>query len=677
MELCRTRGLESHYSTQPYKSLSSIKTEDFVPSLIRFFAAKRLWILLGVMVLGVATGCHRNNTTSGYGIGWVTLTTEPHDFVSYTVTVQSVTFTGKTVGSYEAVGLPELVDFTKLRSVSELWEGASFPNDTYTQAAITLDYTSANISVLVNGVPVKCTVVDSTGAAVTTQTVTINFDPTNQLVIVPTYATTSAVRLAFDFDMALSNAVTVNTSASPVTAKIVLTPFLTAATSAMDKKLIRVRGPMVNSNVALGTYSIYVRPFFDEVNTAGTLSIFADSNSVFTVNGTSYLGATAGIGQFSQSSTGSTITSALTTYEPTATPSATAGKFHAVTVVAGSSLQDFYTVSFEGEVIARSGNTLTMRGVTYDNNAANAVLFVQTPDYIVKVGPGTIVTKDGVANQTFDYNSIAVGQHIIARGLIPSAATSAGVLTLDATSTSAVNTGSVRLISTELYGAFVSATGTLATLNLANINQYPASIYNFAGNGSSTANDPKAASFAVDFSSLSLPGLAGGDGVWFEGYMTKFGTAPPDFDAAAVNNLDGEPARLLFTWTGTGTSKPFTAISNSGLSINLSNTSLASAVLRTGAASMDLKTAALSPDIVPDTGTAPAASGLPSVYLPLFSVGPTSSDIDAFNTYSSFVTKVSSLLGASTPANVLKLSAVGSYNRATNTFTASTINVLL
>src|SRR3974390_3518002 len=131
---------------------------------------------------------------------------------------------------------------------------------------------------------------------------------------------------------------------------------MTIATSAPDMKPVRVRGPLINSSVGAGTYTVYVRPFYDEVNSLGTLSIFNDAKTVYTLNGTTYVGA-AGLATLSQTSAGSTMTAAYTTYEPTATPSTTAGIFHGTYVVAGSTLEDFYTQGLEGDIIARKGNT--------------------------------------------------------------------------------------------------------------------------------------------------------------------------------------------------------------------------------------------------------------------------------------------------------------------------------
>ncbi len=126
------------------------------------------------------------------------------------------------------------------------------PNDTYTSATIVLDYTNANIAVMVNGVPVKAKVVDTTGKAVTTQTINVTFDKAHPMVIAATYASTSALRLAVDFDLAASNVVNMATSPPTVTIK----PFMKAATSASDTKPVRVRGPLINSSVNVGTYTV-------------------------------------------------------------------------------------------------------------------------------------------------------------------------------------------------------------------------------------------------------------------------------------------------------------------------------------------------------------------------------------------------------------------------------------
>jgi hypothetical protein len=617
----------------------------------------------------VAAGCHRNNLTSGYGIGWTTLSDTPGDFTGYIVNVDSLTLTGKTVGVVTAIGAVETVDFTKLKNFSELWSAASIPNDTYTAATIVLDYTSANISVMVNGVPTKAKVVDTTGAAVTTQTINITLDPANLPVIQPTYASTSAIRLAIDFDLAASNVI--NTATSPPT--VTIKPFMTLAPSAPDTKPVRVRGPLINSSVGVGTYTVYVRPFFDEVNSLGSLSIFNDANTVYTINGTTYVGA-AGLSVLSQTSAGTTITAAYTTYQPTATLNAgvTAGKFNSTFVVAGSTLEDFYTQGLEGDVIARNGNTLTLRGSTLQLN--DGVSQYNDADAVVILGPSTIVTaEDNTTLKGLNYNSVSVGQHIIARGIYELPAS--GVVTLDATGNSSTNTGSVRLQSTELWGSLVSTAASGLVLNLQTIENWPVSDYNFTGNGSAAVVP---ASFAVNTGSLALPaGTVAGNPLWIDGITAPFGSAPPDFDAFTINTELSVPAYLQVDWPS-GTIAPFTAATDAGLTINLANANLKAAVIRIGSESIDLTApATVTPLIVAQTPPA-ATAGLPPVFLPLFSIGGlTAADtttIAVYNTFATFVTKLPTAIATATPA--LHFVATGLYNRGNNTFTASRIDLV-
>ncbi len=689
-------------------------------SLFSKYARKSLSALLCAAAV-FAAGCHNNNNTSGYGVAWVTLTDTPGDFTSYIVNVDSVSLTGKNVGEITALATVETVDFTKLKNISELWGSASIPNDTYTAATITLDYTSAVINVMVNGVPKLATVVGPGGSTVTTVAVTVSLDPTNALVVIPTYATTFATRLAIDFNLPASNVV--DYTASPP--KVTINPFMTVATSPADNKPIRVRGPLINSSIDEDTYTVYVRPFYDEVDSLGSLTMFNDASTIYSINGTTYVGS-AGLNVLSQLSAGTTMTAAYTTLQPTATPSAGAGIFHSVYVVAGSTLEDQYTEGIEGDVIARSGNTLTLRGATLFINTAEVATYINSPDSVVLLGPGTIVTADGTAAlPDLDYKSISVGQHVTARGIYTLPAS--GVTTLDATGTSSTNTGSVRIQSTEAWGPLVSAATGSLVMNLQTINDWPVSIFNFAGTGATTSQNSSPAAYAVETGTLTVPtGTVAGDPLWIDGVISPFGAAPPDFHAFSVNNeasvqVVNVPANTLSTATaGTltcgqgnqvcvpasmqvywakGTATPFATLTDSGMTINLSNTSLTSGIIRIGPESIDLSTLAATPTIVPvpapPTGTpgAAGAAGLPAVFLPLFAVGnpvtssattttlPTAATststttLHVFNSYASFVTEVNALMTASDPA--VQFEATGFYNRTTNTFSASSINVVL
>jgi hypothetical protein len=680
-----------------------------------------------------AAGCHRASNISNYGLAWVTVSSEPggslatglvgagsplkYDFTNYIVKISSIVFTRSDGQQFEGLGTPEIVDFAQLQKNSELWGTATIPNGTYTSATITLDYTdvaaggSSVITAMINGVATQATVTDTkgnTGANMTSFAEVVTFDPANPLVVTPTYASTSATRVAINLDLGASGYLNYDGT----TLTYVANPFLTIGILPSDDKLIRIRGPLINTNNTIttggstGTYSVYVRPFHDEVDNLGALSLFSTADTIFTINGVPYTGQ-AGITQMSQLSAGSTMTAAYTTFVPDYNPAnqAYAGTFYPVYVVAGSTLEDNYTQGLSGDVIARNGDTLTLRGSTLFINEEE-VFYSVLADTNVILGPATLVTADDTTLTGLNYNSIGVGQHIEARGLWNGELTTG--VALSATGATAQNTGSVRLINTDLYGTLTSTAAGSLTMNLADINGWPASNYNFAGNGTSAAADPLASAFVVDTGKLELPAdLVAGAPVYVAGLVTPFGSAPPDFTATAVNSQTSvqvaggsmtaagtqscglgsqvcQPAtlRVLYNY-GTGTTTPFvSALAASGFTLDITNAALVSALVRIGPQVIDLKTLATDLTLVP--------TSLPntSTFGPQYSVGnPVTSTTTVVNTavqatalhtfsnFSTFVTEYNSLVSSTN--TVLQIAARGVYDSTTNTFTATDLNVVL
>jgi hypothetical protein len=609
------------------------------------------------------------------------------------------------------VATPEIVDFAQLHDISEMWGSGAIATGTYVSATITLDYTNAAVSVMVNGEPTNARLVDYvTGGTPANYAITVNFDPLHQPTITPTYASTSALRFAIDFDLAASGRVSLGSP--PV---VYVRPFVTASLLPADTKLIRVRGPMINSSTDVSTYSVYVRPFYDEANNIGSVSLFSQPSTVYTVNGKTYVGA-AGLAAMGVLSAGTTMTAGFTTFQTDYNPAngAYAGKFNLVYVIGASSLEDQYTEGLSGDVIARTGNTVTLLGSTLFLNTADTYVYCAVGEVAggcngntqLLLGPGTIVTADDNTTLTgLNSESIAVGQHVSARGIYSLAAD--GSVLLDATGTSSTNTGSVRLQATELYGPLVSSAAGSLVMNVQNINNWPISDYHFDGNG---ATPPSPAAFLVETGGIGLPaGTAAGDSLWVDGFVTRFGSAPPDFNAVAVNNeltvsLAGgpvgggastalgtqtcgigsqlcQPASLQVLWTSPpGTLTPFEVSSTSGFSINLGNTDLYSAVIRIGPESIDLTSLPASPQVVPTTLTATSTFspqytyGNPATFTSTSSV-TSSSAIATFGDFTSFINGLNGAMNAANPAR--QLEARGVYDRATNIFRATSINFVL
>ncbi len=586
-------------------------------------------------------------------------------------------WSAKLSARFPAIAVPETIDFTKLTNLSELWATASLPVDTYTSAIITMDYTSAQISVMVNGVPTAATVLDPSGAPLTAVTLTVDLDPSNPLILQPTFATSNALRLSFNFDLSASNSIDLTTS--PPTVKI--KPYFSISTTQPDHKLIRVRGALINSSVVTGTYSVVVRPFFDEVNSLGIDTIFNDANTIYTFGGITYIG-TPGLTAISQASAGSTVVAAFTTFEPTTTPApgVNAGIFHSKYVVAGGTLEDFFTYGVEGDVTARSGNTLTLHGATLFANAA-ARGAVRAAGLNRAAGTGH--ARDG--RRRFHPGTLELqldcrrAAHHGAR--LYSRRPRAELITLDSTGASATDTGSVRIQSTELFGSVLisSAAGSL-DMNLQSINNWPVSVYNFAGNGVSAAQDPTPSNFLVNTGSLTLPTFAAGDPVWVDGFVSPFGSAPPDFLAQSVSAEATVPATLVVRLDGYGNHDPF----RHAIADRADNRS-DQRRFRFGPAARwsgerrhhDLER---QPNGGSGRGYDRSNERFAAILAGVFGgagritesvVNP----IQSFNGFASFVTQLNTTFAVPTPAT--QFIARGFFDRTSNTFTASIIDVVL
>ena len=660
-----------------------------------FRSLRRAAVRAGLIAAAVLlAACHstNNNATSGAGVAWVTIGTVPNPvFTSYVVTLDSVALTDTAGNTYTALSSPQAVDLVKLRDLRELWGSGTIINDSYRTATITVDYSNAAIFVLVNGVPQRAAVLGTDGAAVTTRQVIVNLDTAQPLVIVPSYSTDNAVILALNFDLLASNAVDLSTSPATVT----VSPFLTAALAPPDNELIRVRGSLVNSSLALGTFTIYERPFYDQASGAGELTIFNDNKTVFTLDGSAYSG-TNGLNQLSQLPAGITLTETYTTFEPTGTGTAFAGKFNSVYVVGGNSVQSNLTENISGDVIAISTSattgvhTLTLRGATvYGPLIAlqEGYFGYQASDAQLLVGPGTVVTVDDNVTLTgLDYTSIAVGDHIEA---VANAYTCTGtcgtsglgVWQLDATSAA---TGKVRLLPTPIFGALQTAGAGGLTMALQTINYWPAADFNFTGNGSSAANTPSAAAYSVNTGSANLSGGVAGTPLLLTGLPNAFGKAPPDFLATSVTAVSpgatAVPATLQVQWTNGGTLNPFSQLSASGFTINLANPNLASAVLRAGPLTVPLGT--LNKPVTVNTLNTPISVTAEPLYSPHYAYGTTSQigtsllpTVNVFVTFDKLLASFGAALTQSAPAYLI--TASGSYDAATGTFYANSVSILL
>ena len=585
--------------------------------------------------------------TGSCGSTVLTITDAAGDFLSYIVTLTSLQLQTASGASVETLPAATQVDFTKLVDLTEVISAGQVPAADYVSAQLTLDYTKAQITAEdANGNPVTLSPVDAKGNPLTgTLTVSVQLDNTNQLVITPG----NTGRLAFDFNLAASNMV--NLTAMTVQ----VAPTLVATVVPSNTKQVRVRGQLASASAAQNDFVLNVAPFATQGATAGQVTAQVSSTTTYQVNGTAYVGS-AGLTALA-ALPANTMVAAFGSLMTGTTPT-----FTATNVLAGTSLQNSGKDKISGTVVARSQNSLTVRGATWTRPDGD--FDFQPMNSTVTVGTSTSVAEEGQMG-TFTIANISVGQHIDAFGTATQGAN--GAVTLDATA------GLVQLDITQLWGTVTAmATGSL-TLNLQSLDGLPASAFTFAGTGTNTASDAVATAYVVNTGTLSQTALAMGSPARLNGFVTPFGMAPPDFTAESLENFAAVTADLVVSWgkMGAGSATAFTGLTATSTSLQLNLAGVGNLhFVQIGPELLDLTTLKAGPSIVPDTATQNV----------VFTIGHAGKlKAENFNTFAAFVTQLATELGTTTatPPTVDIVVAAGQYDSTTNTLTAQALVVLL
>lgn len=623
----------------------------------------RTWIcILGAALAVTLAGCSANtNVSAGTPVATVS-SDATGDFSAYIVGIYSISLT-RNDGLVSALPtFEEYVDLTKRVNLTELLSAGGVTTGTYTKATITLDYSSA--TVYLKGQTTAAKVVNSSGNNPGTVSVTVTFDPSNPLVI----NQNKSSPLFLDFDLAAANSI--NASTNTVTVK----PFLVAATQSADTSPIRARGLFVYVDANAGNFTENIRPFDDSFNnTVGALTVNTGASTYFDINGTPYVGS-AGLSAIASESASSQINgnTTIAAYGTLNSLSGITPTFNATQVYVGTSVTTPGAMEARGLVAARSGDSLTLRGVDYQcQQGASGSLppFTHFETATVNMGSSTKVTEDGAVASGLSIQSVSVGQqvHVTGAGSVtcPGTTNSTASLTLDATS------GEVRLQPSTLWGTLSSGTVGSATLNLLQIGLYPLSAYpfTFTGTGTASANDANPASYLVNTGTVDESATAAGTLMEVQGLVTPFGSAPPDFTASSVSAVSAasQPATLIVEWSG-GTTAPFTSYGNSGLVVNLGNSSIHTAILRTGPQTTQLSSLSASPTVLPQCQSTCGGSLE-------FAIGNAAGGVSQFSSASGFLSDLSSTLNGST--SVFKLVATGTYDSTSNTFYGQRIDVAL
>jgi hypothetical protein len=566
---------------------------------------------------------------SGCGTAMVSLTDQPGDFVSYIVKVDSLTLTRSDGTVMQTVPVTTQVDFAQLVNLSEIVSADQIPAGHYTSASLTLDFTGATIVVDTGSGDVTVPAADILNGATgqpLTGPVTLNLSLSSDDQLVVTAGTIS--NLALDFNLLASN--TVDLTANPLT--VTVNPTLTASLAPDATKQIHVRGPLVSVSTSASDYVISVRPFEDQDDTTGQVTVATNASTKYLINGTSYIGST-GLAQLAMLSAG-TLTSAYGAWN------LASGAFTATLVLAGSSSEGS-TGNVQGTVLGRSGNTLTVgAGLLFKPEAA-AISFER--QMTVMVGSGTLVTEEGQSG-SFSAADISVGQQLRVSGT--PGTDSSGNPILDATA------GVALLLPTSGVGVVTgTATGSV-TLNLQQLGGMSASALDFAGTGATSQQDATASAYQVSLpSSISTASTGAGSVVGFTGFVTPFGSAPPDFAATTWIGSSQGVAMFDAWWASPGLTSPFATLSGSQMLLSQATLQTsAGKVLRIGGMTVDPATLTSGLQLLPDmTG---AAQSFAIVHVK-------SESVENFSTFNDFATALATDLNGSD--GLVQVWAEGSY----------------
>jgi hypothetical protein len=278
----------------------------------------------------------------------------------------------------------------------------------------------------------------------------------------------------------------------------------------------------------------------------------------------------------------------------------------------------------------------------------------------VTVGSGTTVTEDGQMGP-FTIQDISVGQHLQLSGKIGQ--DSSGNPTLDATA------GSARLMMTTLSGTVTGLAADLVTLNLQSLDGQMPARFNFAGTGTSTANDATAAAYGVGVpSALAVgPALSVGAPARFTGFVAPFGQAPPDFNASTLLSYAQTRALLDLKWPPSGSTAPFATLTSMELLITQAMLlTTPTHYIRIAVESFDPTTLATGLELIPD----PAAA---SLWLSITHIKSQTSE--NFSAFADFTAALKTDLNGTSA--VVQIAADGPYDSTSGTMSIDQMAVLI
>src|SRR3990167_1752826 len=216
-------------------------------------------------------------TTEETGLLALSLTDAEEDFLTYKVTLDSVSLIRRDGTQVELLPVETEVDFVQYRELSELFAVLSVPSGHYDEVRLNLDYTNAEVVIQnENGDPLTATLIDNDGDPVTTMSVELTLNDGETIHIRPR----AIAQLSLDLDLAASN--TIVTYEPPV---VQVAPFIIGETVLDSQREHRVRGLLDSVDAATDSFVVDIRPMRVQRGPFGQLTVHVNDDTRYEING--------------------------------------------------------------------------------------------------------------------------------------------------------------------------------------------------------------------------------------------------------------------------------------------------------------------------------------------------------------------------------------------------------
>ncbi|WP_295797226.1 hypothetical protein [uncultured Microbulbifer sp.] len=565
------------------------------------------------------------------------LTGDEGDFLQYRVRIASLSLRRDDGTRVELLPESRLVEFT---DYNELAAAATLPVGRYESFELVLDYSDAEILLQVAGEVRRVVVVDAAGEAVEEVSVRVHLDGDNPLVV--DSAVPAALTLAFD--LASSHVV------NPVdvgVVRVALFPVLVAEVDPLPAVAFVFRGPLLSVDEAANSYRIAVRPNYWLAGRFGGLDVLTGADTVWHINGETYIGA-AGLRVLAEQDPG------IETFA--------SGRFKrferlfvADTVLVGDSIPGINLDGVTGHVLSRTDDDrIFIQGARLWLTGLEPVYrdIVQ-----VQLDRTTRVVDARFPEERFSIDRISIGQRVRILGQWDE-------------ESEIIEARRAHLQPTRLTVITEEFDPRTLDALLVAFGRWPAGWFNYRGTGSDEDSDADPNRYEINVADIDIAPQPLEDNLplamW--GYVSPFGSAPPDFFAHALNDFSEFGARLLVNWVP-ASAVPFNQIDPIGLILN---PDAGFGIFH------DLRRAALVTDIL-EFDELPVIEPLPDdgergIYS-IVHRGYGTADIVLYSSFSSFAADLS--LRINRGATVRRLHARGGYVRDRNRFVARGLSVLL